>query len=157
MSSAAIAAALRAIADANAGALRPEDVVAAARDPASPLHQHFTWELGQAAAERWLDQARALIRTVRVRVTTTTFELHVPAYIRDPAQPTKSQGYIAIGKLATDEDLARQAVVAEFARASAALERARNVAAVLGMEAEVQRIYAEVIELSERTQTAGSA
>lgn len=44
------------------GLLRPEAVVQAAADPASPLHSSFTWDDTEAARRYRLDQARALIR-----------------------------------------------------------------------------------------------
>jgi hypothetical protein len=46
--------------------LTPEVVVDAARDEASPLHDRFEWD-DQIAGEKYrLDQARRLIRSVRV-------------------------------------------------------------------------------------------
>ena len=58
--------ALRRLADGNGGVLLPENVVEAARDEASPLHEHFQWDDGEAARQWRLEQARALIRTVRL-------------------------------------------------------------------------------------------
>lgn len=50
------------------GQITPPDVVDAARDPKSPLHQHFEWD-DSAAAEEWrLAQARTLIASVRVKL-----------------------------------------------------------------------------------------
>ncbi len=49
------------------GSLTPELVVDAARDPGSPLHDKFEWD-DQVAGERYrLQQARTLIRTVKIR------------------------------------------------------------------------------------------
>jgi hypothetical protein len=48
------------------GVLKPQAVVEAAQDLASPLHPHFEWD-DRAAAHRYrLDQARTLIRVIRV-------------------------------------------------------------------------------------------
>jgi hypothetical protein len=48
------------------GKLVPDDVVAEARNPRSPLHQHFEWDDSEAA-EKWRkEQARSLIASVRV-------------------------------------------------------------------------------------------
>lgn len=45
---------------------KPRAVVEAARDPASVLHEHFDWDDG-VAAEKWrMDQAREIVRCVRV-------------------------------------------------------------------------------------------
>jgi len=60
--------ALTQIAVAHGGELRPKDVVNAARLPTHPLHGFFEWN-DQIAAESFrLDQARGLIRIVRVDV-----------------------------------------------------------------------------------------
>ncbi len=45
--------------------LTTEMVVEAAKDPTSPLHGYFTWDLQKAAAKQWLTEARRLIQSVR--------------------------------------------------------------------------------------------
>lgn len=45
--------------------LTTEMVVEAAKDPSSPLHGFFTWDLAEAAAKQWLAEARKLISSVR--------------------------------------------------------------------------------------------
>lgn len=142
--------ALRALADQNNGRLTPDLVVEAARNSQSPLHRCFTWDLKQAAHERWLYQARELIRSIRVEVTTTEFKVRVPAFIRDPAAAAGVQGYVSLDRLRTDEDLSREAVVAEFMVASAALERAKAVAKALGMSEEIEEVRERIVHLSER-------
>jgi hypothetical protein len=50
----------------NRGSLAADDVLDAARDPSSPMHGAFTWDDSEAA-ELWRrEQARELIRAVRV-------------------------------------------------------------------------------------------
>lgn len=54
------------ITDAHDGRLTPDDVVEAAKNPRSALHKHFEWN-DQAAAQAFrLDQAREIIRTIRI-------------------------------------------------------------------------------------------
>ena len=51
--------------------IKPKDVVDTARNPRNPLHPHFEWR-DQIAAERYrLDQARNLLRTLRIEDTAT--------------------------------------------------------------------------------------
>lgn len=54
------------------GSITPEAVVAEARDETSPeysnLHKYFTWDVQQAAEERWREQAKGLIRRYWVTV-----------------------------------------------------------------------------------------
>jgi hypothetical protein len=58
--------ALAKIAEQQGGRLTPEAVVEAARSPRHPLHKHFEWDDQAAAAAFRLDQARGIIRIVRV-------------------------------------------------------------------------------------------
>jgi len=61
-----VAAALAEIAERNDGRLTPQQVFLAAKDEKSPLHRHFTWSDAKAAGKHRLNEARELIRSVRV-------------------------------------------------------------------------------------------
>lgn len=58
--------ALTVIAGLGGGEITPKAVVEAARSPDSALHNHFEWEDRVAAESYRLDQARRLIRVVRI-------------------------------------------------------------------------------------------
>ena len=58
--------ALQTVATANKGRLTPKAVVNAARDPKSPLHRHFEWDNTKAAEAFRLEQARAIVRVIRI-------------------------------------------------------------------------------------------
>lgn len=126
------------------GRIRPDDVVDDARDPASPLHEHFEWSLEKAASAHWLDRARELIRAVRVTFTTDTTVVSSVAYVRDPKAEADEQGYVSVATLRCDHDLAREAIVYEFTRAAGALRRAREVAAALNLQKEVEALISRV-------------
>jgi hypothetical protein len=68
------------------GAVRPDDLVEAARDPDHACHNDFTWDVEEAARERWHDQARAIIRsfsfTVEIKDVGTA---SVSYYVPDPS------------------------------------------------------------------------
>ncbi len=64
--------ALEAIAKTNGGEIVPKAVVDAARSPKHPLHPHFEWDDKLAAEAHRLDQARSLIRIVRVEDASAT-------------------------------------------------------------------------------------
>lgn len=130
-----------------AGQLNAAAVVESARDPASPLHDRFEWDDGLAAEEHRKAQARALIRSIKIRVETHNISLRVPAYVADPEQDS---GYVATARLRGDEDRARDVLVTEFARAASALARARAIAAALGMEDEIDTLRGQIIELGDR-------
>lgn len=62
----AIGEALATVAAGRDGQLLPTEVVDAARDNSNPLHQHFEWDDGIAAEKFRLEQARDIIRCIRV-------------------------------------------------------------------------------------------
>lgn len=156
MTSGAVADAIRAIADRNKGTLTPDLVIEAARSEDSPLHGCFTWDVKRAAMEHWRDQARHLIRSVKVEVTTTHFSLRAPAFVRDPSAAGDTQSYTSLGRLQTDQEMARDAVVAEFSRAAAALARAKVLALVLGLEGEIDEVRGRILNLAERASQAAA-
>lgn len=58
--------ALEAIRQKHGGSLEPSAVVDAARSSRHPLHRHFQWDDKKAAEAFRIEQARAIIRVVRV-------------------------------------------------------------------------------------------
>ena len=60
------------------GKLLPTTVLDYARDPASPLHKYFEWDDTEAAEQYRIDQARQLIRSVSITVSTP-----VPVQMRE--------------------------------------------------------------------------
>lgn len=65
------------------GRLRPEDVVDAARNPNSALHSYFTWDDSEAAAAFRLQEARALIKRVKVNIVRSDeMVVRVPSFTR---------------------------------------------------------------------------
>jgi hypothetical protein len=122
------------------GRLLPADVVTAAADPESPLHDHFTWDDTAAAIRYRLFQARALIRTVKLEITVHEVPLSVVCYVRDPELDSKHSGYRNVMALRSEEDNARAAIVDEMKRVANAVRRAKTIAAVLGFVKEVNQI-----------------
>lgn len=132
------------LAEANEGRLTPDNVVDAAQDEASPLHKCFEWDDDAAAHMFRVEQARHLIRSVRVEVTTTEHSVRVPAFVHDPDCERGEQGYVSIRKIASDEDKSREVVIAEFSRAASALKRARAVAMALEIEDQIDDITDQI-------------
>lgn len=147
-----IIAELTRLAKANAGRLTPDNVVDAAQDEASPLHQCFEWDNDAAAHMFRVEQARHLIRSVRVDVTTSHHTVRVPAFVHDPECERGEQGYVSIRQLSSDEDKSREVVIAEFSRAASALRRARSVAMALGIEEQIDDISEQMKRVVESVQ-----
>lgn len=115
------------------GRVTPEELVRAAARKAHPLHGDFIWDDAVAAQRHRLDQARQIIASVRVIVTTETRKISSVGYVHDPEAGQK-QGYVSTARLRTEEEAAREALNAEIARVQNALERARELAAALNLE-----------------------
>ena len=137
------------IAAANGGKITPEMVLKEAQNKNNDaLHGYFEqrgyFDPKKAQHQYGLFIARELIRSVKIRVTTETFSIVAPAYVRSPDAAPKTQGYSSIARLRTEEDLARAAIVAEFSRAGAALARAQDIAAALGLSDEIADLRSRV-------------
>jgi hypothetical protein len=116
------------------GTLTPQSVVEAAKSPRHPLHACFEWD-DSVAAHTWrIEQARGLIRSVKLVITVDRVEFSTVHYVRDPRVPSEDQGYVGIPNAQGDADLAQQIIRQEFSRADAALRRAQDVAKALGVE-----------------------
>jgi hypothetical protein len=92
------------------GQLHPQDVVVGARDPKSVLHSHFEWNDQKAAELHRLDQARTLIRSIRV---IDDDEVARPAFLSIRADD--GIGYRAFAEVLRSPDL-RQRLLEQAAR-----------------------------------------
>ena len=128
---------LKKLAALGGGTLTPDAVVKDAKSVSSPLHTHFEWDDDVAANKFRLDQARRLIRSVRVDVEIDEIVVSTVRYVHDPEAGDGEQGYVEAASLRGDVDLAREALANELARVKAALDRARSVAVALGLEGDV--------------------
>jgi hypothetical protein len=152
MSEATIRDALYALADLNGGRLTAEAVLEAAKHRDHPAHPHFTWDDSEAAHQQRLYEARRLIRSVKVEITTEHITIKAPVFVRDPQLDVTIQGYATLGRLKADSDLSRDAAVAEFKRANSHLSRAQAIAIALGMTEEIDQLRRGVNELINRAQ-----
>lgn len=108
------------------GCLDPADVLAAARDPASPLHGCFEWDDSAAAAAWRLEQSRQLIRRIRFEVIVEHEErIAIVRYVSDP--DVKMPMYIAIPKVRSGSR-ANRILLAEAARLHGIAARSYGIA-----------------------------
>lgn len=154
MNNTIVKARLESIARNNGGVLRPFDVVQDARQPDSPLHELFEWDVEEAAQEHWMHTARRIIASVKVNITTETIVLKAPAYVRDPRLHGREQGYLETIKLRTEHEIAKEVLAGEVQNVISALRRARNVAAAVDMESEIDRLMEEFLDMRMRLKDA---
>jgi hypothetical protein len=139
---------LRELEDAT-GFLDLDTVIEAARDPKDLLHEHFTWDVEKAAYERWKDQARALIRSVKYVEQTTQHELACPKYI-SITESSGRAGYRQLDTVKAKRDRSLEVFNDEIKRTLAALERARAVSDVLGLRAQLEDVIAQVVLIQQQ-------
>lgn len=126
------------------GRVTASQVVNAARDPEHPWHPRFEWD-DEAAGEKYRRmQARALIRSIQYERRVERNVVRSVAYVRDPDAEPHTQRYVSVTRLTTDEERARSALVAEFARVGALLRRARALAEMLDMADSVSELVTRV-------------
>jgi hypothetical protein len=112
----------------NGGELHPADVVADARDAKSPLHSHFEWDDKKAAHEHRLDQARALIRSIRI---IDDDEVSRPAYLSIRADD--GVGYRALGDILSSVNLRERLLMQAERDLEAWTERYRELKEIVEM------------------------
>ena len=88
------------------GMLTPYDVVNAARDEKSPLHNSFDWDDSRAGEKYRLMQARIMLATVKVEFTGEKRQLYYNAVVKVNNIPTR--GYFPIEQVMSDEELHKQ-------------------------------------------------
>lgn len=129
------------------GVLRPDDVVREAENPASPLHSSFEWDDGVAAHAWRLEQARTLIRSVRITVETSVMPRSLaPVFVHDHTQED-GKGYVPLASIRSDRARARAVMLDEITRVESALARAESVAEVLKLKDELTSVKARVGKL----------
>lgn len=111
------------------GKLSPEAVVREAENPASPLHQHFEWDVSVAAHKFRLIQAEALIKRIKLRVRHQTEKTVIPVYVKD--QGAIGSGYVHLTRGDIMLNDAYATLDAEIARIRGNYSRGFGIAALL--------------------------
>jgi len=130
-----IAAALLALQNPS-GDIRPQDVIDAAKNPTSPLHKRFQWDVQKAAQANWLSTAKELIREVRVfvKVHETSRTIAVKRYVSTPL-PKIGSRYRNTEKVKGDQIL--RSLLTQTQATRGHVETVRNLAEYWGVDAEL--------------------
>lgn len=135
---------IRALAD-ETGHISPHVVLAAGRDPASIIHEDFTWDDANAGEKYRLDEAAKLIKLVKLEFVISRTTCIAPHYAIDPVAPPRARSYIELTRVALDPTLARQVIDAELERITAQVKRLRGMAAVVGLTTDLDQSLFEII------------
>jgi hypothetical protein len=108
--------------ESRSGKLSPADVLAAARPEDSPIHEFFEWD-DTAAAESWrMEQARELIRRVRIDIQFEEVTIRTVKYVHDTTATADEARYANLMK--AKKNTAQDIVAAEWAAVAALARRA---------------------------------
>lgn len=129
------------------GYITPDMLIADAKDPVSPLHNQFNWDVNEAAKAHWIETARKIIRSVKVIVTVDKKTIRTVAYVRDPSLSGSEQGYLSVEKVRNDKDKARDVLIDEFKRAGSALQRAQRLAMAFNIQDQVENMARNINKL----------
>lgn len=99
----------------NGGAVTPAAVVDAARDPDHPLHRAFVWDDSEAAERYRQDQARSLIRSIRVVVAAAEGPQTQTMYLNVTVRETESRAYLPARVVMSDAEYRAQALAEAMA------------------------------------------
>jgi hypothetical protein len=124
------------------GQITPRQVVQAARDRHSPLHDLFDWNVKTAAEKWWMHRARVIIGAVEIHVTTETFSYKTSAYMVDTT--VDGQGYRATYALKGDTANARDSLIYTLETAAGHLRRALDLAVPLGLSGDIDDLLLRV-------------
>ncbi|HAO99858.1 MAG TPA: hypothetical protein DCQ83_07415 [Fibrobacteres bacterium] len=104
----AIIAELKSLNAQNGGLLKPEQVVEAARDPGSPLHDQFQWDDTAAAEAYRIQQARGLLRVCVQWIGEGVNRHQAPVFVNLTSDRYESKGYRTTVSVLSDEQLRAQ-------------------------------------------------
>jgi hypothetical protein len=126
------------------GYIDPQRVIDEARNPKTPIHEDFDWDVNVAAQKCWMDQATTLIRFVRLNLVIEHRSVIAPHYVVDPDRPPKSRRYVDLSLAARNRATSWQILFSELDRIAAATRRAQQIADVVGLRAELDEFLDDV-------------
>ena len=141
---------LKAIED-RRGRLTPHQVVEAAESEDSALHDCFEWDDTIAGAAYRVEQARELLKRVKIELVIEDRSFRTVGYVRDPSQHPNKAGYVATLKVRVSDTTAL--MQAELEAISALCDRAIGLAYVKsgelpGLAEKITGIKAQVDRLA---------
>jgi len=132
------------------GDIIPEKLVQNARNPRHPYHHRFPWDDKTAAHLKRLEIAREIIVEVRLQLVYEDVKLVAPAYVSNPARGDSA--YIAVTKVAKDDEMKEMVMLDELRRIESAVIRARNLAKAFDMVEYFDRLLNDTLEIRGKIQ-----
>ena len=119
--------------------LAAKNIIAAAKDPTHPLYnwlynEYFEWDDAKWGERGRMAQARALIRSVTLKVEFEDLGIRVPKYVRDPDKLPHEQGYKAITHIRDERGAALEFLRNGIEDIRRAIDRAQRFAIFLNLQ-----------------------
>jgi hypothetical protein len=108
------------------GRLTPEQIVDAAQNTSSALHGCFCWDDSEAAHKYRIEQARELLKRVKIAIEYHETTIRVVGYVRDPDGKRSESQYRATMRITKRG--AVEVMEAELSAIAADMQRAFNLA-----------------------------
>lgn len=139
------------------GKLTPDAVIKEARNPKSPLHSKFEWNIQKAALESWRATARDIIASYRINIVIDEQVFEIPKFVRDVRRPSDAQGYKSIGRIKTKRAEAALFLERELNLAATYCAKAISYASYLNMTGKIEALIVEIKELARKASLAKAA
>jgi hypothetical protein len=118
------------------GVVLANDVVEAAKDPASPIHKAFEWDDALAAHEHRLSQARQLLRCLVVVKGEEKEEKVERVYV---ALRDKEGGYRPLVKVMADEGQRKRLLALAFAELTVVMRKYKHLEELASVHEAIER------------------
>jgi hypothetical protein len=147
---------LKSLAD-DQGRIEPQGVVDVARDVNNVLHEDFEWDDDAASDAYRIEQARRLIRFVRLPVRYESRTIVAPFYIVDPQREAKTKTYVATTVAAKSREMVAKVMTDEFDRITSSINRSFAIAAAFNQMQLFDDFLSNVREAAEAKRAASAA
>jgi hypothetical protein len=141
------------------GKLTPAIVIEEATSENHPFHDQFEWDNEIAGHQHRLTQAKTLIKVAKISESPNLVSNYrAPMFVRDPDSSAKDGGYVALAKIPSESEQARNIYAMHLQRVINAMKSLEKVAGVLGMDQtvkfEIERLTATLVPRTDIDQPA---
>jgi hypothetical protein len=119
------------------GIITADLVIEDAKNPSSPFHKAFEWDVKKAALTCWRETAREIIRNVSYIKIENGQEVRTLRFLHISGQ---EQGYQHVAVIKSNRDVAVETLVNEVQILANVLTRVKNVAWVLDLDSQVDEL-----------------
>jgi hypothetical protein len=139
------------------GHIEPINVLEAARDINNILHEDFEWDDDIASEQYRIEQARRLIKFVRLPFKYGAQVVVAPYYVVDPHREPKTKRYLQTTIAARSRETVSKVMNDEFGRIVASINRARQLAAAFNQMELFDSFLSDIRQIAEKKRAESAA